>query len=371
MSTPPEDRVEDFSLTPAKNPAMSQGRNFTPKAKPAPVENSKTPDNKKNPLISPPISPWMEKNYKQGQNSQERGPVADKHDRDLPDPVLFADKRNRNVSEEPLFSSQPKASVDQVIKEHHTMQMTLVKNKLMIPTVEEYRQAVEFKSLLGIQYNRAPGAFAKRGLEEEGKEYHQAKRLCASAGTKATPVPIAPAPRVGKRAIERVTPKPKATSSRAKRTPKTPSPLTKLMGHSPKGRSETPDGVSAQKRKDNDYLALPDYAPPTSTLPSNNPKCLKVEWPGSRGKVEEDKDRYLLHEAELYLASILRLDCAVYLTSKRRIFEARLNALRINKTFKKTDAQIICNIDVNKASRLWEAFEKVGWFDPAHFEKYL
>lgn len=37
----------------------------------------------------------------------------------------------------------------------------------------------------------------------------------------------------------------------------------------------------------------------------------------------------------------------------------------------RTDAQKACRIDVNKASRLFAAFEKVGWLQDKHFEKYL
>jgi hypothetical protein len=63
------------------------------------------------------------------------------------------------------------------------------------------------------------------------------------------------------------------------------------------------------------------------------------------------------------LAANLRLDAATYLTSKRRMFIARLNCLKISKEFRKTDAQQACKIDVNKASKLWTAFDKVGWLD--------
>ena len=31
--------------------------------------------------------------------------------------------------------------------------------------------------------------------------------------------------------------------------------------------------------------------------------------------------------------------------------------------FRKTDSQKACKIDVNKASKLWSAYEKIGWFD--------
>ena len=148
--------------------------------------------------------------------------------------------------------------------------------------------------------------------------------------------------------------------------------MTKLMGFPEKGRSATPDRMPGTKREDVDYNALPDYAPPTSTLPKGNPKILKADWPSSNVlNLANDTDREMLHEAEVSLAGTLRLSCATYLCSKRRIFESRLNALRIGKEFRKTDAQQACKIDVNKASKLWGAYDKVGWFSKDYFTQYL
>jgi hypothetical protein len=79
----------------------------------------------------------------------------------------------------------------------------------------------------------------------------------------------------------------------------------------------------------------------------------------------------LLHPDELILASNLRLDCATYLTSKRRIFLRRLECARIGKEFRKTDAQQACKIDVNKASKLWQAYDRVGWLDIQWMREYM
>jgi hypothetical protein len=87
--------------------------------------------------------------------------------------------------------------------------------------------------------------------------------------------------------------------------------------------------------------------------------------------LSNDPDRPLLAQNELSLAATLRLSCAIYLSSKRRIFEARVKALKIGKEFRKTDAQQACKIDVNKASKLWTAYERVGLFDNKHFEQFL
>ena len=50
---------------------------------------------------------------------------------------------------------------------------------------------------------------------------------------------------------------------------------------------------------------------------------------------------------------------AVYLDSKRRLFYEKVSRLRQGKGFRRTDAQKACRIDVNKASRLFAAFEKL------------
>ncbi|MDA4133739.1 MAG: hypothetical protein OK454_11550, partial [Thaumarchaeota archaeon] len=148
----------------------------------------------------------------------------------------------------------------------------------------------------------------------------------------------------------------------APRTPKAP--------RAPKPARTTPDPTKRVVREDKDFLALPDYSPPVSSLP-NRPHPLKVEWRGQVLDLSEDPHRHLLDPAELSLASTLRLDCATYLTSKRRIFVRRIDDLRKGKEFRKTDAQQACKIDVNKASKLWQAFEKVGWLDPMWVQEYV
>ena len=119
-----------------------------------------------------------------------------------------------------------------------------------------------------------------------------------------------------------------------------------------------------------EWTELPDYAPPSSDL-DTNPRSLKVSWHGHALPLHDDPDTLHLHEQEVQVASTLRLRSNVYLTNKRKIFQARLQALKDGKNFTKTAAQSACKIDVNKASQLWEAFEKVGWFEERWFKRYL
>ena len=252
------------------------------------------------------------------------------------------------------------------------------KNTVASPSREEYLLALSCVSTVGRSYNANPGAYLKRAREETEEHYWKAKRICGKPGVKpASHVAIAPAPlhKQPKRIIKAT---PTSTPvQRIKRTPKvTPkaSPTSKLLSYPGIGRSQTPEtrAPGAKRPEDVDYNTLPDYAPPTSTLPPGNPKSLKADWPSTNVlNLASDPDRHMLHEAELNLAGTLRLSCATYLCSKRRIFAARLHALKIGKEFRKTDAQQACKIDVNKASKLWTAYDKVGWFSKDYFQQYL
>lgn len=121
---------------------------------------------------------------------------------------------------------------------------------------------------------------------------------------------------------------------------------------------------------DKDFNNIKDYSPPIGHS-LDNPNALKIDWKGAPIDLTNDAHRHLLHPNEIKCASTLRLDCATFLTSKRRIFESRVNALSIKKEFRKTDAQQACKIDVNKASKLWDAFNKVGWLEPEWFRQFV
>ena len=138
------------------------------------------------------------------------------------------------------------------------------------------------------------------------------------------------------------------------------------------GLSEGSRRISGNRVEDVAYNSIPDYAPPISTLPSGNPHILKVEWgKGSSFDLSKDPDRHMLHEAEVQLATSLSLSCAKYLCTKRRIFQARFKALKAGREFRKTESQKACKININKASKICGAFEKVGWFDKKHFLHFI
>ncbi|SMN21496.1 similar to Saccharomyces cerevisiae YAL034C FUN19 Non-essential protein of unknown function [Maudiozyma saulgeensis] len=119
------------------------------------------------------------------------------------------------------------------------------------------------------------------------------------------------------------------------------------------------------------WSKLKDYSPSLTSIPKDNLKALKIEWKGSPMDLSRDPLKDHLHPAELVLAQILRLPCDLYLDSKRRLFLEKVYRLKKGMPFRRTDAQKACRIDVNKASRLFAAFEKVGWLRDSNFTKYL
>ena len=139
----------------------------------------------------------------------------------------------------------------------------------------------------------------------------------------------------------------------------------------PEKRKRAPPTKHApQKEEDKLWASLPDYSPPTSTL-NGKPKALKVTWRGSPNDLSGDPDIRAMHPQEIEAAAELKVSAAQYLANKRRIFQAKLASLQAGKTFTKTAAQQACNIDVNKTSKLWEAYDRIGWFDEQHFQQWL
>ena len=114
------------------------------------------------------------------------------------------------------------------------------------------------------------------------------------------------------------------------------------------------------------WYEIDDFTPPLATLDASS-KDLHVEWKGTKKYLSQDPDREHLHPQELRIASDLRLDGKVYLNAKRLIFKAKVKALQEGRGFSKTHAQTAVKMDVNKASQLYEAFDRVGWFDRRHF----
>ncbi|KAF1938462.1 hypothetical protein EJ02DRAFT_22828 [Clathrospora elynae] len=307
---------------------------------------------------SPPISPYDTQSQKENMNITQ--------EQDMRDPQLFVSCDTAvRIADMPLFpqeSAEPTAQ-DVITQHMNSEDYARLQSK---PSREDYELAVSFRSNVfesATKHPRQWWAQERRFDDHYGRPKGVQKRTVLK---KLAPAPSS-RPRQPKVALPRLPP----------RTPRVPkakrTPLTQIYDSfdtTPKSASPKP-ARPATNRDDSDYNVLPDYSPPLDTLPKGNNKCLKAEWKGQALSLTDDPDRHMLHEAELNLAGTLRLNCATYLTSKRRIFQARIDALRIGKEFRKTDAQQACKIDVNKASKLWQSYDKVGWFNPDYFRQCL
>lgn len=140
-------------------------------------------------------------------------------------------------------------------------------------------------------------------------------------------------------------------------------------GHQPKHKRAAPTKKVA-KEDDSTWRELKDFCPPVSSL-DVAPRPLRAQWRGNPLDLSEEVDRDQLDPREYELAAELRLRPVQYMANKRRMFVAKVEHIKIGKTFTKTAAQTVTNIDVNKTSRLWEAFERVGWWDEKWFAKWV
>ncbi|KAH0592069.1 hypothetical protein MHUMG1_10202 [Metarhizium humberi] len=311
--------------------------------------------------MSPPISP-----YSKPISTTSSTLPATPHSQPIKDPVLYPTDEHSPASppQPPLFAPA-ELEHQRIVDEHVRARSQSIFSGVTPPKREDYELVLTFRSQVMTHFttNRKGWLRKERALLEADRRAG-AQRYHAIMPAK----PIAAKPPRSQR-TDRIS-KPHATP-RPIRTNATTVGTTPVR---PVGRtSATPEPsrrVVAPNREDKDFNSLPDYCPPLNSLP-NRSNSLKVDWKGQPIDLSSDPHASLLHPDELLLAGNLRLDCATYLTSKRRIFERRLQCLRTGKEFRKTDAQQACKIDVNKASKLWTAFEKVGWLEQGWVRRFL
>jgi hypothetical protein len=362
LMSPPEAKPYDSFHSLCSPFTMPEESSFNPEVKLPPISADRKRTQSEMDLPSPPVTPYTG-------NKKRRSSSAEQMETDVPvgssrDPVLFprndptADVATDEPLFEPVLAPAAEALVDQHIKSH----MARFENKLNKPTRDEYLLALSCVPIVSTQYNRNPAAWAKQERETLERQLAMMSRYRPQAdNNKLKKIAPAPAKRttVSQPRVQR--------PSRPKRTPKsTPNQKALDSFDLPTSSAQKPFRIIGMNRDDTDYNSLKDYSPPIATL-GGNTKGLKADWKGQMLDLSNDPDRHLLDPAEVTLAATLRLSCATYLCSKRRIFEARVRALNIHKEFRKTDAQQACKIDVNKASKLWTAYDRVGWFRPEYF----
>ncbi|KAL0937835.1 SWIRM domain-containing protein [Colletotrichum truncatum] len=312
--------------------------------------------------MSPPVSPYITESANAAVPATPTSMTKD--------PILYPrDDTASSPTQPPLFPSTEIIEHRRIVDEHIGARPPGLFREGSPPQREDYELALQLKSHVMKLF-----ASNRRSWFEKERDQVRADRKLNSARWNSVVryQTIAPAKSAPIKATKPVSTRPKVASSSINPKPdrvvkpQAPRPVR----NSPPTRhvrrvSATPDParrVVAPNREDRDFGALPDYCPPVSSLP-DKPNCLKVDWKGAPIDLSDDPNIKMLHPDEASLAANLRLDCATYLTSKRRIFIRRLECARVGKEFRKTDAQQACKIDVNKASKLWTAFDKVGWLD--------
>jgi hypothetical protein len=117
------------------------------------------------------------------------------------------------------------------------------------------------------------------------------------------------------------------------------------------------------------------YYPPSDNLDRLGPNAMKVEWKSSKkiySPQESTRFQNLkdvkFHSKEIDLAGTINMiHFAQYEESKRLIFQLWYERKARGLSFTKTHAQQAAHVDVNKASALWTAFDKVNWFSNEAF----
>ncbi|KAI1014318.1 hypothetical protein LB503_012924 [Fusarium chuoi] len=266
------------------------------------------------------------------------------------DIVLYPDDASSSPAQIPLFPTAEDRDHSRTIEEHIQKNFN---DKIFVvvqpPTRNDYELVVSFQSQLNKAYAQNPKAWMLSVTKQARDDNHRIAQAKARARPLAAKAPKISRPRTDNNRVL----KPTGRTIRVQLTNSPRRPTPQLSANDiaePKPRAQGPD---------KDFASLMDLCP---SVPPDKANWFKVDWKGSPLDNSQDPHRHLLTPDERTLACNLRLDCATYLASKRRIFIGRLSNYRRGKGFRKTDAQQACKIDVNKASKLHSAFESAGWF---------
>ncbi|KAI7869893.1 hypothetical protein BDF14DRAFT_1777008 [Spinellus fusiger] len=88
---------------------------------------------------------------------------------------------------------------------------------------------------------------------------------------------------------------------------------------------------------------------------------VKVAWKGAPLQINHQPYYSRLHPVEVRIASTLRLSPIQYIRCKRVLIRAAQEYSEKDTAFRKSDAQKLCRVDVNKTSALWTVFGQLGW----------
>ncbi|KAF3931732.1 hypothetical protein ABW19_dt0208074 [Dactylella cylindrospora] len=347
--------------SPFKRPATSFGLSPRPDGSSNFTESRYHNDKKGNPtggILSPPPSPFIARQL--SEIPSDLGPSI--HNRD---PVLY-DTPISDDNHQPLFgASETNDSTFSAVAKRPSS------SRIHVQQVDEKLQRqistfLKFRAAAWQDCFRNPSDYLRRERLYLKQQATAAKAARVSRAVFETPV-------------KALTPSPKKIHQRSRSTGSENSipRKEKIRIHRNADNKVAKPKFSRQSRpvtttrKDIHFSTVEDVTPSIDLLPDNL-RCLHVDWSGAPLDISNDPDRHLLHKAEQHLASTLKLSCGQYLTQKRLIFLERVTRLRAGNTvFSRTHAQQVCHIDVNKASRLFAAFEKVGWLSPQALKQHL
>ncbi|KAK6345079.1 hypothetical protein TWF718_007013 [Orbilia javanica] len=345
--------------SPFKRPAMSfSPRPYSSSGFPE-IRHSDKKSLSQSGILSPPLSPYI--NRQVSEVPSDLGPSILNRD-----PVLY-DAPSNDENQRPLFD------LCEPDREPSALPVKPISLKIVdVSTAEPIGKVITvptFKSTAWQDCLRDPGEYFRRERRFLKQQINAARAAGAIKSAKVVAQIVPPKPN---------TPGPKRPHQRSRSSGLDiiASPKDKVRIHRNADKVLKPKFSRQSKpitttRKDIHFSTVEDVTPPTDTLP-DNPRCLHVDWSGAPLDISNDPDRHLLHKAEQHLASTLKLSCCQYLTQKRLIFLERVTRLRAgNQVFSRTHAQQVCHIDVNKASRLFAAFEKVGWLSPQALKQHL
>ncbi|KAL9538817.1 hypothetical protein MBANPS3_010660 [Mucor bainieri] len=136
-------------------------------------------------------------------------------------------------------------------------------------------------------------------------------------------------------------------------------PSTEFIKKSGTGAAHIFENLSADCDQAALFLNSEEWIPSLEVF--NRRPTIRVSWKGSPLKIKTMPYYDKLHPGEATIAATLRLTPEQYLKCKWALVLAAKEADETGSLFRKSEAQKVCCIDVNKTSVLWNAFGRLGW----------
>lgn len=121
------------------------------------------------------------------------------------------------------------------------------------------------------------------------------------------------------------------------------------------------ESTTVQEIHDAIIDSIPTFAPDMSHITHQSlEKELKRVGFSTNRSLKDRAGLEMIDKDEVILVSSMKLSPYQYHDTKKRFFAEKARKTFLRTTFKKTDAQKACRVDVNKASKLYEIFQSCG-----------